>query len=122
MLVTLLDHAVLVQMAIDDQPNPTEYHYSQLQDWLKDTQGGASDLRGFGSDTWLPFEKGGRRLKDLVVLLSSSSRSDPTRRLGSWILGVIIRLFPFVKIKVIATLGLVQVAGMLTGTVRYLIV
>ncbi|QIW98889.1 hypothetical protein AMS68_004407 [Peltaster fructicola] len=98
-LLEQYNRALRTQIIINDQPDPSQYDLKFLKEWLDSSHGGASALRGAGSDTWFEFEEGGNRLTDLVALNKSSVHASGVRQISSFILPRLARLLPFVKIK-----------------------
>lgn len=67
-----LDQALIEQITLNRQPNPSSGNLDLLRDWLKDIEGGRSDLRGPGAMTWSEVPDGGRPIEDLVLLSSGA--------------------------------------------------
>jgi hypothetical protein len=60
---------------LNDQLNPTELNFSQLQYWLEYPRGGNCELRGPGSLNWMP-EPIGKPSSDHVALATKLSREN----------------------------------------------
>lgn len=58
-----LDQALIQQITLNQQPTPYSENLDLLRDWLKDQEGGKSELRGPGAMTWSEAPDGGRPSK-----------------------------------------------------------
>jgi len=67
-----LDQALIQQITLNQQPTPYSENLDLLRDWLKDQEGGKSELRGPGAMTWSEAPDGGRPLEDLLRLSSGA--------------------------------------------------
>ena len=66
------DQALVQQIALNQQPTPHPENLAMLRDWLKDQEGGKSELRGPGATTWSEVPDGGRSVEDLLRISSGA--------------------------------------------------
>jgi len=79
---------------LNDQLDPTDLNFSQLQDWLKHPHGGNSELRGPGSLNWMP-EPYGKPSTDQVALAAKlSQENDLSLRMANVMFPLIKKLPP----------------------------
>ena len=90
----------MTQMTMNNHPNPTEFDLKRLREWLSSPRGCNSDLRGFGSETWLAYEEGGRRHKDLLALNEASCRTASMRRMSGVFLSALKCCLPVLGVTV----------------------
>jgi hypothetical protein len=67
-----LDRGLIEQITLNKQQSPSSENLDLLRDWLRDIEGGKSDLRGRGAMTWSEVPDGGRSVEDLVMLSSGA--------------------------------------------------
>ena len=99
-MLIFIDQALVHQLMLNDQPQPSLFDYAITQNWLKHAHGGASDLRGPGGQTWLPAEYGGRPLPDLLAVAPRNGRQDKLSRLANRLLAKTIGILPSRMVKV----------------------
>ncbi|KAI1120216.1 hypothetical protein F5Y10DRAFT_137095 [Nemania abortiva] len=90
--------ALMHQISLSNQPNPTSRDVHQLCEWIESPYGLASDLRGPGSRLWF-LKNGEYQIADRLVLWQGSEGRDGFTRLLVRTLSKISCVLPYLHVQ-----------------------